>query len=131
MINTSGITRLAFSSLLAGVICLGYWKYREVDVRKQELEQNRQTVEQLRKEVRDLQTRVDQTRARVKALESDHVEAEAVARDIGGAVGSKSETVYHIDESHMTPAAPAPAAPEAAPPISAPAPQQAPPPAKP
>ena len=136
MINTTGIKTLFVSSLIAGALCFGYWKYRGVDVRYEELQRNQQAIEKVRQEVQDLETRLEQTRARVKALENDPVEAEAVARRIGRTVRSKSETVFHLDESRMTPAVPAESAPEAAraapaPPASAPEPQQASPPAAP
>jgi cell division protein FtsB len=136
MINLSGLRTLVISSVLAGALCFGYWKYREVDARKAELRNNQQAIENLRKEVRDLETRLEQTRAHVKAMESDPVEAEAIARRIGRAVRSKTETVFHLDESRMTPGAPpepvpavpatdasqAAPPPEAAPPVQAPAP---------
>ncbi len=147
MVNLSGLKTLVFSSLLAGALCFGYWKYRGVEFRYEELQRNQQSIEQVRKEVRDLETRLEQTRARIKALENDPVEAEAAARRIGRTVRSKSETVFHLDESRMTapvqaaPAAAVPAAgaPEAgapavtAPPAPAPAPgpQQTAPPAAP
>ncbi len=110
MLNTTGIKTLVFSSLLAGALCFGYWKYRAIDVRSKELQRNQQTIEQVRQEVRDLETRLDQTRVRIKALENDPVEAEAAARRIGRTVRSKTETVFHLDESSMVapPAAPAP-----------------------
>jgi hypothetical protein len=136
MVNMSGLAKLVFSSAIAGLLCYGYWKYRGVESRRDDLKRNEQAIEQVRNEVRDLETRLERTRERIKALENDPVEAEAAARRIGRTVRDKSETVFHIDESRMTPAAPAapaPAAPEAppAPPVSAPAPQQAPSPAKP
>lgn len=142
MISMTGLRTLVFSSLLAAALCFGYWKYRGVDARHQELERNQQTIEQVRTEVRDLETRLEQVRARNKALENDPVEAEAAARRIGRTVRSKDETVFHLDESRLTPAAPAaPPAPAAAtpesanpaaaaaPPASMPVPQQAAPPA--
>jgi len=139
----TGLKTLVLSSALAAALCYGYWKHREVDVRYKELQRNQQAIEQVRKEVRDLETRLEQTRARIKALENDPVEAEAAARRIGRTVRSKTETVFHLDESRLTLAVPAesaepaskpaetgaPAAP--APPDSVPAPQQTAPPAKP
>ena len=111
MLNTTGLRTLILSSLLAGALCFGYWKYRSMDVRAQELKRNEQAIEQVRQETRDLEIRLEQARARVKAKENDPVEAEAAARRIGRTVRSKTETVFHLDESNMTPA-PAPVAPE-------------------
>ncbi len=141
MINTTGIRTLLLSSALAGALCFGYWKYRGVEERQKELQGTEQSIEQVRNEVRDLQLRLEQTRERVKALEADPVEAEGIARGVGGAVRDKLETVFHVDESHLTPTpaasapapepAPAPAAsasaPTPAPATSTPAPAQAPP----
>ena len=136
MVNTTGLKTLLLSSLIAVLLCLGYWKYRGVDARRGELQRNQEAIEQVRREVRDLETRLEQTRARIKALENDPVEAEAAARRIGRTVRSKSETVFHLDESRMTPAAPAEPAPKPAeagapaspaPPASAPPPQASPP----
>ena len=113
MLNTTGLRTLILSSLLAGALCFGYWKYRSMDVRAKALQRNEQTLEQVRQETRDLEIRLDQARARAKAMENDPVEAEAAARRIGRTVRSKTETVFHLDESHMPPAvppAPAPAA---------------------
>ncbi len=135
MLSTTGIIKLFASSLAAVVLCLCYMKYRDYNDRKEHLKKDQLVIEQVRKEVRKLETRVEQAHARVDALKKDSVEAEAIAREIGGAVGSKAETVFHVDERLLTPpaapAAPSEApkaapAPEAAPPISAPAPKAVP-----
>ena len=123
MITMSGFRTFVLSSLLAAALCAGYLKYRAVDQRREELRQNREAIEKVRLEVRELETRLDQTRERIKALESDPVEGVAAARRIGRAVQSKSEIVYHMDESKMAQPAPAETAPAevAAPAGSAPA----------
>ena len=122
MITMSGFRTFVFSALLAAALCAGYLKYRDVEHRRKELRDNRDAIERVRLEVRELETRLEQTRERIKALESDPVEGVAAARRVGRAVQSKSEIVYHLDESKMN--APVPAetvppqnsAPAAAPP---------------
>jgi len=103
MINKRDLKFLAAALLISVALCYGYWRFRGIDNTAAELKKSEQAVEEMRLDVNDLQTRVDQTRERVKALESDPVEAEGVARGLGKAVRKKSETIYQVDESRLHP----------------------------